>query len=85
MRRLRVATDSDFASLIPPSCRWAPPAIKRGCLGPHSVTATPPAGSTGAEGERAALVRLVERALKIEPYYSGVGLLEFDDFSLCHF
>ena len=42
-RRLRAVTDSDFASLIPPSCRWAPPAIKRGCLGPHSVTATPPA------------------------------------------
>ena len=39
----------------------------------------------GAEGERAALVRLVERALKIEPDHSGVALLEFDDFLLCHF
>ena len=39
----------------------------------------------GAEGERASLVRLVEQALKVEPDYTGVGLLEFDDFFLCHF
>ena len=39
----------------------------------------------GAEGERASLVCLVERTLKIEPDYIGVGLFEFNDFLLCHF